>query len=358
MPKHAAYLARLEIESPVAEDISYYIAEVKEADFCRRAAVRLAELSAYALHREPFSESPVRARMLDALAEAEFDPDHKLGPRESAEIVRDVAVEIEENIAASLAGKPRGLKTGFSKLDEMTMGLRPGWLYILAARPGVGKTTLALQIALNVAIGGAHTHFVTIEQMDVDLMSKAIGHVGRIPLRSMLTGDMGEEEMERFSSATRDICASKIALDESSEGDLGNLEIICNRAKRQGKLAFLVVDYLQLMSISGAYFRSRNDELAKISRSLKKLAIKLKVPILALAQINRRGAEDGGAPQVHHIKDCGAIEQDADVIMILHKTDEGTIINVGKNRRGDTGEIAMDGDLAHSHFSEKSERRW
>lgn len=350
--EQVAYLAQLEIDAPVADDVAYYIAEVKEADFCRRAAERLSQLASMALAREPFSPAPVRQRMLEALAEAELDPEQRLGPRESPAVIQDVTLEVEENIKAPNEGRLRGWKTGFQTLDRMVMGLRSGWFYVLAARTGVGKTTFGLQLAINVARDGGAPLYFTFEQMDTDLMMKALGHVGRIPIRSLLIGDMADEEADRYIGASRVLCETALQIDSSSEGALQNVEMIASRAKRQGKLDLVVVDYLQLMTIPGERHVNRTEEVAKISRRLKKLAIKLKVPVLALAQINRRGAEEGEAPQPHHIKDSGAIEQDADVIMILHETEEGTVLNVAKNRRGEKGEIAMTCDLSVSRFSE------
>ena len=352
MKEHVVYLASLHSEAPIAEDVTYYIGEMKEADFCRRAAERLAELSSMALSRTPFSAVPVRQRMLEALTEAELDPEQRLGPRPTSIVLHEVMLEIEANILAANEGRLRGWQTGFAQLDRMVMGLRPGWFYVLAARTGVGKTTLALQIALNVARDGGSPLYFTFEQIDVDMLMKAIGHVGRIPLKSLITGVMDDEQNDRFIGASKELCAAVVPVDNSSEGALQNVEMIASRAKRQGQLDLIVVDYLQLMTIPGERHVNRTEEVAKISRRLKKLAIKLKVPVLALAQINRRGAEEGEAPQPHHIKDSGAIEQDADAIMILHESQDGTVLNVAKNRRGEKGEIAMTSDLSISKFSE------
>jgi len=351
MPHHAAYLAGLHSEAPIADEVAYYVDEVLEAAFHRTAAVQLARLSGLANSRQPFKGSPLRRLMTETLIDVENGPGPRIGPRELPVIAQDVLLEIEANIAIAGTGQLPGLRTGFAKLDRAIMGLRPGWEYVLGARTGVGKTTLALQIALNVAVTQKHVLYLTFEQLDTDLIVKAVGHLGRVQMRAMFEGEVTPDECDRITRAVEEICRSGLKIDDSSDAELQKVELLCGRAKRQGKLDLIIIDYLQLMTIPGERHVNRTEEVSKISRRLKRLAQKLKVPLIALAQINRRGTETD-EPQIQHLKDSGSIEQDADVIILLHSDEEGAVLNVAKNRRGQSARIALNENLAFSAFSE------
>jgi replicative DNA helicase len=351
MPQHAAYLASLHSDAPIGDDVAYYAEEVLEAAFHRAAAVQLARLSGLASSRQPFAGSSLRRLMTEELLTAENGPGPQIGPRELPVVVNDVLLEIEENVAIAGTGQLPGLRTGFAKLDRAIMGLRPGWAYVIGARTGVGKTTLALQIALNVAFAQKQALYLTFEQLDTDLMVKAIGHLGRVQMRSMFEGEVTPDDCDRITKATRDICDTGLKIDNSSDAELQNVELLCGRLKRQGKLDLVVIDYIQLMTIPGERHVNRTEEVSKISRRLKGLARKLKVPIIVLAQINRRGTETD-EPEIQHLKDSGSIEQDADVIILLHRDDDGAVLKVAKNRRGQPTRIALNENLAFSAFSE------
>lgn len=350
MPHHAAYLASLHSDAPIGDDVAYYAEELLEAAFHRNAAIQLARLSGLAGNRKPFTGSALRRLMTEELLTAETGPGPQIGPRELPVIVNEVLIHVEDNIRISGTGELPGLRTGFKALDHAVMGLQPGWQYVIGARTGIGKTTLAMQIAVNVALAGKSPLYFSFEQLDSDLLMKVLGHLGRIEMRTMLQGSIQEDECDRLSKAARDICATKLQIDSTSDGEMQNVELLCGRAKRQGKLDLIVIDYIQLMTIPGERHAIRSEEVAKISRRLKGLARKLKVPVIVLAQINRMGAED--EPQKHHLKDSGSIEQDADVILLLHRDDNGALLNVAKNRRASETRIPLHENLAFSAFSE------
>ena len=350
MPHHAAYLASLHSDAPIGDDVAYYAEEVLEAAFHRAAAVQLARLSGLASNRQPFAGSSLRRLMTEALLTAENGPGPQIGPRELPVVVNEVLNHIEDNIRIAGTGELPGLRTGFKTLDYTVMGLQPEWQYVIGARPGVGKTTLAMQIAVNVALAGKSTLYFTFEQSDSDLLMKVLGHLGRIEMRAMIQGTIQVDECDRLSKASRDICRTNLKIDSTSYGEMQNVELLCGRAKRQGKLDLIVIDYIQLMTIPGERHHQRAEEIARISRRLKMLARKLHVPIIVLAQINRMGAEE--EPQKHHLKDSGSIEQDADVVLLLHRDDNGAVLNVAKNRRASETRIPLHQNLSFSAFSE------
>lgn len=241
-----------------------------------------------------------------------------------------------------------GLKTGFTQLDYATNGLHKGNLIILAARPSVGKTTLAMNIVENVALKeNAVCAVFELEMTKVELAQRMLCSIGEVPMDAAVKGKLEEKDEKGFSKlwqAKKRASETKIFVDESSNV---TPQDIMNRARRlkmrQGRLDLIVVDHLQLMQ-SAKKSESRQQEVTEISRNLKMIAKELDVPVIALSQLSRQIAQrKGGKPVLSDLRESGAIEQDADLVVFLHKPDADsgnrpstqlTDIIIAKNRNG------------------------
>lgn len=340
--------------APITGDPFYFTDEILAAAWARRSALRLAEVSARLYSRQAFANIDwLRDELVRVTDELAAGPEFGRGTAQDPVATTSAALlELEQMAISQRDGKRIGVATGLKAVDRHILNMRPGWLYVIGARPGVGKTTLALQAALNAAMDKVGVLYITMEMPASDLMMKAASCVGRVPLKKMLNGDMNDDEMDRFTGAVTQISNTDLFIDDGTRGFIDRIELSAGRASRQGLLGLLVIDYIQQCRILNTKHRTRSDEVAEISWRLKCLAMRLGVPVLALAQINRKASENGGSPEVWHIKDSGAIEQDADVIMLLHATEEETWLKISKQRRGETGQVQLEADLACSRFHE------
>jgi len=261
-----------------------------------------------------------------------------------------------------------GLPTGIHGLDQKLLGLQPGALIVLAARPSVGKTAFALNIATHVAVK-AHKRVAvfSLEMPSEQLALRILAAEAKLDFWRMTQGLLQQSDWDRIMSCGDRIGASRIWLDDNFVLTPIELRAKCRKIKREGGLDLVVVDYLQLMSAPGA--QSREQEIATISRSLKSLAKELDVPILALSQLNR-GVEKrkGEAPMLSDLRESGAIEQDADVVMFLHRPGEDKEgdggasqkvdvqeieLHIAKQRQGPTGVVELVFFKTNTFFAEK-----
>lgn len=231
----------------------------------------------------------------------------------------DVLVRHVERMERRAAGTERGISTGFPDLDaRLSGGMREGQLILIAARPAMGKTSLALQIATHCATHGTPTLFCSQEMAESDLADRILSLQGRIPLGTILAGGMTHEDWDRATHAMGVLQSSPLYLDEQPALTLMDVRNKARQVKRKaGKLGVVVVDYLQLMAGEGA---NRNAEIEQISRGLKQMAKEMHVPVIALSQLNR-GLEQrpNKRPMMSDLRDSGAIEQDADIIMSIYR---------------------------------------
>jgi replicative DNA helicase len=239
---------------------------------------------------------------------------------------------IDEVSARSDAGGSDviGVRTGFPDLDRMTTGLQPGDLIILAARPSMGKTALALNIAEHVAMReGLPIAIFSMEMGTMQLGRRMAGSAGRIDIQRLQTGRLRDDEWSRLATAIEELGRAPIYIDETAGLSHPELRARARRLARQcGKLGLVVVDYLQLMSAvtgtdgKGAAAENRATEIAEISRNLKALAKELQCPVIALSQLNRSvETRTDKRPMMSDLRESGAIEQDADVIMFIYRDD-------------------------------------
>lgn len=253
-------------------------------------------------------------------------------------------------------GALRGVRTGFNSLDNLLAGFQPSDLIILAARPSVGKTTLALDIARKTAT--MHNTTVGIFSLEMDsqqLVERMLAAEARANAWNLRTGKrLGQNEFSSLGDAMNRLSKAPIFIDDQSSNTISKMRAFARRLKAEHGLGLIIVDYLQLMATSKQY-DSMVNQVTEISRSLKGLARDLDVPVIALSQLSRAVESRGGEPRLSDLRDSGSIEQDADVVMFLHsedkfkdkeeRTNEVKII-VAKHRNGPIGDISL-------HFEQK-----
>ncbi len=247
-----------------------------------------------------------------------------------------------------------GVPTGFIDLDRMTSGLQAGDLVVLAARPSMGKTALAINIAEHVALHeGLPVAVFSMEMGAAQLAVRIVGSIGRIHQGRLRTGKLTDEEWPRLTEAIEKLRQVSLHIDESAGLTPSELRANARRLARQcGKLGLIVVDYLQLMSGSSSSDENRATELGEISRGLKMLAKELQCPVIALSQLNRSvETRTDKRPMMSDLRESGAIEQDADIIMFIYRDEYYTKdackepgvaeIIIGKQRNGPTGTVKL-----------------
>jgi len=261
----------------------------------------------------------------------------------------DRVTELAENGAEDVTG----VRTGFFELDRKTAGLQPGDLIVLAARPSMGKTAFALNIAEHVAVHeGLPVVVFSMEMGASQLALRLVGSLGRIDQQHLRTGALRDDEWTRLTEAVDKLGKAAIFIDETPALEPAELRARARRQARQcGKLGLIVVDYLQLMSGSSGSDENRATELGEISRGLKALAKELQCPVIALSQLNRSvETRNDKRPLMSDLRESGAIEQDADVIMFIYRDDyynkeskePGVAeIIIGKQRNGPTGDFRL-----------------
>ncbi|MDQ3206531.1 MAG: replicative DNA helicase [Pseudomonadota bacterium] len=249
-------------------------------------------------------------------------------------------------------GSVTGLPTGYTEFDEMTAGLQPTDLLILAARPAMGKTTLALNIAEHAAIRTKKAVAVfSMEMSASQLALRLISSNGRVNAQRLRSGQLEDEDWSRVTSAIRMLRDAKIFIDDTPGLSPDVLRAKARRLKREHDLGLVVIDYLQLMAVPGNT-ENRATEISEISRSLKHLAKELNVPVIALSQLNRSlETRADKRPVMADLRESGAIEQDADVIVFIYRDDYYNKENspdkglaeviIGKQRNGPTGSIKL-----------------
>jgi replicative DNA helicase len=261
----------------------------------------------------------------------------------------DRVTELHENGAEDVTG----VRSGFYDLDRMTAGLQPGDLIVLAARPSMGKTAFALNIAENVAVQeGLPVVVFSMEMGASQLALRMVGSLGRIDQSHLRTGRLNDDEWGRLSEAVDRLKGASVFIDETPALNAAELRARARRQARQcGKLGLIVIDYLQLMSGSSSGDENRATELGEISRGLKALAKELQCPVIALSQLNRSvESRNDKRPMMSDLRESGAIEQDADVIMFIYRDDyynkeskePGVAeIIIAKQRNGPVGDVKL-----------------
>lgn len=213
-----------------------------------------------------------------------------------------------------------GLNTGYSNLNKVTLGFQKGDLMILAARPSVGKSTYAINLAIQVSkVNNAHVALFSLEMSVEQLMMRMFSYQAEIELSKIRSGNLSSDEMLLLGLAKQDLAKLHIYFDEDSSSNIADIRAKCRQLKNEGKLDFIIIDYLQLIT-SNNNRGNRQEEVSMISRSLKVLARDLGVPILALSQLSRSiESRESKVPTLADLRESGSIEQDADLVMFIYR---------------------------------------
>lgn len=263
--------------------------------------------------------------------------------------VIDVSAEIERS---SLEEPDYSLYTGITDLDKLMCGLHRQELTIIGARPGVGKTTLALQIAEYIAQKGVETAIISLEMSESQVIQKMLSKRTRVNSYKMRIGTLEAEDLEKIGLASAKIADLPIHLITKAR-TIQHIENITRKLKNKSNLGLMIIDYIQLIKNKGK-FNSREQEVADITRTLKLLSLELNIPIVGLCQLNRNATKQ--EPTLADLRESGAIEQDADNVIFLYQNDESveTIVDVtlklAKQRAGETGKIQLKFNKANSEF--------
>lgn len=274
--------------------------------------------------------------------------------------IKDVIIETYahlQEISGDNKEKFLGIPTGFSELDRYTTGLNRSDLVLLAARPAMGKSAFALNIAQNVAKAGGTVAFFSLEMTREQNVSRMLSTEAMIENTLLRTGELKDDDWVSLAQAANDLSKCRMYFDDTSGITVPEIKAKCRRIKG---LSLIVIDYLQLMS-SGRRIENRVQEVSEMTRNLKIMAKDLNVPVLTLSQLSR-GTESrtGHKPMLSDLRESGSIEQDADIVLFLYREDyyeqneenhnQATCI-IGKNRHGATGEIPLHFDGAHTKFT-------
>jgi replicative DNA helicase len=319
-----AYLNALAQSVPSAANLRRYAEIVRERAILRKLVATSDEIATQAFNPQGRAVSQIldeaETRIMQIGEEGSRTREGFLPMNQLVVQLIDRVTELANNGAEEVTG----VRTGFYDLDRMTAGLQPGDLVVLAARPSMGKTAFALNIAEHVAVNeGLPAVVFSMEMGASQLALRMVGSLGRIDQQHLRTGALRDDEWGRLTEAVDKLGKASIFIDESAALTSGELRARARRQARQcGKLGLIVVDYLQLMSGSSSNEENRATVLGEISRGLKSLAKELKCPVIALSQLNRSvESRTDKRPMMSDLRESGAIEQDADVIMFIYRDD-------------------------------------
>jgi replicative DNA helicase len=347
-----AYLNSLAQYVPSASNIRRYGEIVRERAILRKLVTASDEIATHAFN----TQGREVAQILDEAEQKIFSIGEegsrmKQGFQSMDSLVVELLDRVEE-----MSQNPNditGVPTGFYDFDRMTSGLQPGDLIVLAARPSMGKTALAINIAEHVALNeGLPVAVFSMEMGASQLAIRIVGSIGRIDQGRLRTGKLSADEWPRLTESIEKLRNVSLHIDETPGLTPSELRANARRLARQcGKLGLIVVDYLQLMSGSSSDGDNRATEIGEISRGLKMLAKELQCPVIALSQLNRSvETRTDKRPMMSDLRESGAIEQDADVIMFIYRDDyynkdskEPGVAEViiGKQRNGPTGTVKL-----------------
>ena len=352
----APYLHTLISSVPTAANAGYYAKIIRERAIMRR----LVEAGTKIVQLGYTDEGEVD----DAVDQAQAEVYAVTERRESEDYVQlsellPAAYDEIEKISSGVAGE--GVKTGFKDLDALTNGFHPGNMIVLAARPAVGKSTLGLDIARYASIHKRETSVIfSLEMSRSEITMRMLSAEARVPLNNIRSGQLGEEEWAKMARRMGEISDAPLFIDDSPNLSLMEIRAKSRRLKQRHDLKLIVIDYLQLMT-SGKRVENRQQEVSEFSRQLKLLAKELNVPVVAISQLNRSPEQRSDKkPMLSDLRESGSIEQDADVVILLHREDlydsqnrsgEADLI-VAKHRNGPTRTITVSAQLQLARFTD------
>jgi replicative DNA helicase len=347
------YLGLLAESTPTAANIRGYAQIIRERSIMRN----LVEVGTDIVDNALSPQGRDAQQLLDESESkifqiAEAGKNDRIGFTDFKELLPQVAERIDQLFQRDNPSDVTGIPTGYKDLDMMTSGLQPGDLIIIAGRPSMGKTSLALNMCEYVSVDtGLPTAVFSMEMASTQLVSRLIGSVGKLNQHKMRTGQLDDNDWEKLSYALGQLNEAPIFIDEGSALNPYEVRARARRLHKQcGRLGLIVIDYLQLMGSAGST-ENRATEISEISRSLKALAKELNVPVIALSQLNRSVEQrPDKRPVMSDLRESGAIEQDADVIMFIYRDevynpetpDKGIAeIILAKQRNGPVGRVKL-----------------
>ncbi len=346
-----AYLSQLMDSVPTAANIEHYVSIVREKAILRK----LIEVCSLSMTK-CFEADDVK-EVLETIGQSIFDITSMNQTKEIMDI-QTLSYEALDYLDKLMQGSAEvlGLRTGFD-FDRMITGLKPGELFVLAARPSIGKTALALNMAANIALTEPPTPIgiFSLEMPAIQLVLRLLCSLTGISMKEFRKNQISEARWNDVMEAADKLHNAKIFIDDTGAIDILELRAKARRMKANNDIKAIFIDYLQLIKGQVRGNASRENEVAMISGSLKAMAKELNVPVVVLAQLNRQAEQQGDTPKLSNLRESGAIEQDADVVALLHRDrkqqydqkegDEGkplpAEVIIAKNRNGGTGTVDL-----------------
>ena len=356
------YLSEVIDSVPTAANLDYYIKIVKD-----KAVMRNLIETATDIVTDAYEEDEDITHLLDT---AEKKILNVVKERQTSDFIhiRDAIAIAQENLEKLSQNKEEitGVPTGFYDLDRVTSGLHAGEMLIIAARPGMGKTAFALNIATNAAQNTKKAVAIfNLEMPAEQLVNRMRSAVGQIDSSKIRTGNMSHEDWKRINEANSQLAETNIQIVDDAGITAAEIKAKCrNLANKEEGLALVIIDYLQLVTSGGKRPESRQQEVSDISRSLKTMAMELKVPVIALAQLSRNAEKrESNQPMLADLRESGSIEQDADMVLFINRSDyykakeqldasKNVVadIIIAKHRKGSTGKFQLLFELNMSNF--------
>ena len=364
-----AYLNALAQSVPSAANMRRYSEIVRERAILRKLISASDEISTNAFNPQGRSVTQILDEAEGKIFKIGEEGNRNKQGFQSMDVLAVQLIDRVTELAENGAEDVTGVRTGFYDLDRNTAGLQPGDLIILAARPSMGKTAFALNIAENVSVNeGLPVVVFSMEMGASQLALRMVGSQGRIDQQHLRTGRLDNDEWGRLTEAVERLSKSSVFIDETPALTGPELRARARRQARQcGQLGLIVIDYLQLMSGSGSDNENRATEIGEISRGLKALAKELNCPVIALSQLNRSvETRPDKRPMMSDLRESGAIEQDADIIMFIYRDEyynkeskePGVAeIIIGKQRNGPTGTVRLAFLNQYTRFENLAEGR-
>ncbi len=348
------YLTEIISIVPTAANVESYIKIVEDNAMLRSVIDTSTEIATLAYENE--------GEVTDVLDQVEQKIVKIIRNRRSSEFrsIQEVLGEVQKNLEklAETKGEVTGIPTGWYELDKMTSGFHENQLIILAARPAMGKTAFALNLATNVAIKAKKTVAIFSLEMGAEqLANRIISSLGQIEGTKLASGNLLNNDWKRITEARSQLSGAKIYISDDVGVTVGDIKSKCRRlATSEDGLDLVIIDHLQLLTMGGNYGNNRQAEITDISRNLKKMAMELNIPVVALAQLSR-GVEsrEDKRPKMSDLRESGSIEQDADIVALLYRDDyyqtpkdsmeavdpSLSELIIGKHRNGPTGKIDL-----------------
>jgi replicative DNA helicase len=360
----AGYLAEVARSVPHAANAGHYAQIVRD-----KATLRSLIHSSTDILRDAYDETTDARDMLNRAEERIFSILGSQGTGRT-ETISDILHKAMDRIDARMSNQHMqgGIETGFRELDSLTGGLHDSELIILAGRPSMGKTAFALNIAENVAIDlGIPALFVSLEMSSLELADRLLCSRAHVDSRPLRNGHISQDDRRKLVEKAGEISQAPLFVDDSPSRNMTEIAATARRLKRKQKLGLVVIDYLQLIDADNPKDQ-RQEQVARIARRLKGMARELGIPVLCLAQLNRQAeVAKENRPRLSHLRESGAIEQDADLVMFVHrdeyyetneddraaKAGQADIV-VAKQRNGPTGEVKLTWLSKYTRFEDSA----